>query len=191
MFKPFYTAVMVAFLSVPVQAGADALGQLRALGTAPEGLSIELRAVDVQSESAAAEGVLRPGDRIAFSLSGVENATLYILNMDAAGAVQMIYPNRFAPRPGPQSDAVALIPAERAAYVLEVSGEPGPEMIKVFALDGDAAAFDALLSTVFDRTVAFPPAKGGAEDVLQALTRFIAENGAGLRTATLDYRIER
>lgn len=191
MFKPFSIVVMAAFLSLPVQAGADALAQLRALGPAPEGLSIELRAVDVQSASAAADGVLRPGDRIAFSLSGVENATLFVLNMDAAGAVQMIYPNRFAPRPGPQPDALALIPAERAAYVLEVRGEPGPEVIKVFALDGDAVAFDALLSKLFDRTVAFPPAKGGSEDVLQALTRFIADNGAGLRTATLDYRIER
>ena len=113
MFKPFSIVVMAAFLSLPVQAGADALAQLRALGPAPEGLSIELRAVDVQSASAAADGVLRPGDRIAFSLSGVENATLFVLNMDAAGAVQMIYPNRFAPRPGPQTSGLRRMPQKR------------------------------------------------------------------------------
>ncbi|MBZ8118474.1 DUF4384 domain-containing protein [Roseovarius sp. LXJ103] len=191
MFKPFFFAIMATCLSVPAQASADALEQMRALGLGPNGVSIELLVVDAQDTSAAANAVLKPGDRIAFALSGVEGAALFILNMDAAGAVQMIYPNRFAPRPGPQPDTLALIPAEGADYVLEVSGEPGPEVIKLFALDADAAAFNALMSTLFDRSAAFPSAKGSAEDVLQALTRFVSETGAGLRTATLDYRVER
>ena len=74
----------------------DNFRALTAVEIIDDPLTATIKPIEVTDEASAAKGVLRTGDKIAFEVEGVEGATLYVLNMDSEGVIQMIYPNKFA-----------------------------------------------------------------------------------------------
>ncbi len=171
-------------------AGLDSFRALTAVEVAEAEITATLKPVTVADEASAAKGVLSAGDRVAFEIGGVEGAKVYILNMDSAGTIQMIYPNRFVEGGVPQVEDTLMVPAEGDTYEFEVSGEGGTEVVKVIAIDGDTTAFEALVAALFDTEKAFPRAIQPAEKTTQDLADFFSGSAASqIREATLEYVI--
>ncbi|RKF13829.1 DUF4384 domain-containing protein [Roseovarius spongiae] len=196
MFNPLRMTAIAALLATAGLAQADsaALDGFRALSAVEVSeakMSAVMKPVDVADAASAAKGVLRPGDRIAFEISGVKGTKVYILNMDATGTIQMIYPNKFVEDGGAaQAQDVMTVPAEGANYEFEVSGDGGSEIVKVIAVEGDSMAFDALIASLFDQEKAFPRALQPAAKTTDALTAFFEATGdAKIRDPTLEYVI--
>lgn len=195
MFKTFKLTAAAALMATASIAFADSanLDNFRALSAvevAPANMTAVMKPVEVADEASAMKGVLRPGDRIAFELGGVEGSKIYILNMDSEGTVQMIYPNKFAPGGEAQAEDTMMVPAADANYQFEVSGEGGTEVVKVIAIDGESSAFDTLIEQLFDTDKAFPRAIQPAEKTTEALGEFFESTGdASIRDITLEYVI--
>lgn len=195
MFKAFRITAAAALMGAAGMAFADTgnLDSFRALSAvevAETEMIATLKPITVADEASAAKGVLTAGDRIAFELSGVEGSKVYILNMDSAGTIQMIYPNKFAEGGEAQTEDTMLVPAEGANYEFEVSGEGGSEVVKLIAIDGDSSVFDALIASLFDTEKTFPRAIQPAETTTNALSAFFESAGdAKIRNATLEYVI--
>lgn len=195
MFKTFKITATVVLTSIAGLALADqtALDGFRALSpveVAESPITAALVPVTVSDADSAAKGVLRAGDRIAFEIGGVEGSKIYILNMDSAGVIQMIYPNRFAAGGETEQADMLTVPAEGANYEFEVGGEGGTEVVKVIAIDGESSAFDALLASLFDSEKAFPRAIQPAVKTTEALNDFFATSGdAKIRETALEYVI--
>ncbi|QIE45646.1 DUF4384 domain-containing protein [Pseudohalocynthiibacter aestuariivivens] len=195
MFKTFKITATAALMSVASVAFADMgnLDSFRALSAvevAETEMVAAIKPIAVADEASASKGVLTAGDRIAFELSGVEGAKIYILNMDSAGTIQMIYPNKYVEGGEAQTEDMMMVPAEGASYEFEVSGEGGSEVVKVIAIDGESSAFDALIASLFDTEKTFPRAIQPAEPTTDALTAFFeSSDGAKIREATLEYVI--
>ena len=195
MFKAFRITAAAALMGAAGMAFADTgnLDSFRALSAvevAETEMIATLKPITVADEASAAKGVLTAGDRIAFELSGVEGSKVYILNMDSAGTIQMIYPNKFAEGGEAQTEDKMLVPAEGANYEFEVSGEVGSEVVKLIAIDGDSSVFDALIASLFDTEKTFPRAIQPAETTTNALSAFFESAGdAKISNATLEYVI--
>ncbi|MEI4196794.1 DUF4384 domain-containing protein [Roseovarius sp. E0-M6] len=192
MFKTFkITAAAVLLASAaPVWAEMSDMGAFRALSAvevAETPVTAQIKPIEVADVDSAAKGVLKKGDRIAFEIEGVEGAKVYILNMDSAGTIQMIYPNKFATGEGAQEEATMMVPSEGAKYEFEVSGDGGTEMVKVIAIDGDSSAYDAMIAALFDEKSAFPRALEPAEKTVKSLEDVFAAGSAQIRAATLEY----
>ncbi len=171
--------------------GFRALSAVETVETTETEMTATIIPLTVADEASAAKGVLRPGDRVAFEIAGVQGAKVYILNMDSAGVIQMIYPNKYVENGAePQAEDILTVPAQNANYEFEVSGEGGAEVVKVIAIDGDSMAFDALIANLFDTEKAFPRALQPAEKTTSALAAFFeATSDAKIRDTTLDYVI--
>jgi hypothetical protein len=199
MFKTFKLTAAAALMVTASMAFADdaslnsfrALSAVEVVGAADVmEMTATLKPVAVADEASASKGVLRAGDRIAFEIGGVEGAKVYILNMDSAGTIQMIYPNKFVEGGMAQADATMMVPAPDATYEFEVSGEGGTEVVKVIAIDGESSAFDALIASLFDTEKAFPRAIQPAEKTTESLSEFFeSSGGASIRDTTLEYVI--
>ncbi|WP_272008839.1 DUF4384 domain-containing protein [Roseovarius sp. ZX-A-9] len=195
MFKAIKFTAAAALIGVAGVAFADTanLDSFRALSAvevAETEMIATLKPIAVADEASAAKGVLTAGDRIAFELSGVEGAKIYILNMDSTGTIQMIYPNKFVEGGEAQTADTMMVPAEGANYEFEVSGAGGAEVVKVIAIDGESSAFEALVASLFDTEKAFPRAIQPAETTTDALSAFFESAGdTKIRNATLEYVI--
>ncbi len=195
MFKAFRITATAALMGAASMAFADMdnLDSFRALSAvevAETEMVATLKPITVADEASAAKGVLTAGDRIAFELSGVEGAKVYILNMDSAGTIQMIYPNKFVEGGEVQAQDTMLVPAQGANYEFKVSGEGGSEVVKLIAIDGDSNTFDALIASLFDTEKTFPRAIQPAEATTDALSTFFESAGdTKIRNATLEYVI--
>jgi hypothetical protein len=171
----------------------DNFRALTAVEIIDDPLTATIKPIEVTDEASAAKGVLRTGDKIAFEVEGVEGATLYVLNMDSEGVIQMIYPNKFATADTPQAPQTAdslTLPAKDAKYEFQVSGDGGTEVVKFIAIKGDVTAFETLMGTLFDKKSAFPRAVQPAANTTKALSDFFDTSGkAEIRETTLQYVI--
>lgn len=194
MFKTLRLSTALLMTGVAGLAMAEdtaALNGFRALSAvevADAPVTASIVPVSVADADSAAKGVLSAGDRIAFEIGGVEGAKVYILNMDSAGVIQMIYPNRYAEGGLVEEAEMLTVPAEGATYEFEVSGEGGAEVVKIIAIDGESSAFDALLASLFDSEKAFPRAIQPAAKTTETLNAFFAASGdAQIRETTVEY----
>ena len=197
MFKAFKLTAAAALMATASMAIADTAGlnDFRALTaieveTPETAMTAVMKPVEVADEASAMKGVLQADDRIAFELGGVAGSKIYILNMDSAGTIQMIYPNKFVEGGVALEEDTMAVPAADATYEFEVSGEGGTEVVKVIAIDGESSAFDTLIASLFDTEKAFPRAIQPAEKTTEALNAFfVSSSDAEIRDTTLEYVI--
>lgn len=194
MFKTLKISATVLLTGIAAGALAEdteALNGFRALSpveVADNAIKAAIVPVTVADADSAAKGVLSAGDRIGFSVEGVQGAKVYILNMDSDGVIQMIYPNRFTEGGMAEQAEILIVPAEGASYEFEVSGRGGAEVVKILAIDGESSAFDSLLASLFDSEKAFPRAIQPAMKTTEALNEFFASSGgAQIRETTVEY----
>lgn len=165
-----------------------ALEAMRSLGAGwgtPDNLGAELL---MAGSGDPASEIVHPGERIAFGLSGLAGTSLYVIAMDSEGRLSLLYPNRFETARD-KAQAQMKLPGEDAGYAFEISGAPGVEIVKVFAIAGDPAPFEAMLATMFDHApfrAANAPTREVA-DVIGAI--FTGMSAPGVQVATLEYTI--
>lgn len=87
--------------------------------------------VEAWANGQAADEV-RVGEKIAFTLRSNRDCYVYVLDVDPAGQVTLLFPNRLVPRNLLSAGKLHPIPAPNL-YRLTVQGPPGLEMVKVIA----------------------------------------------------------
>jgi len=74
-----------------------------------------------------------PGDKVQIYFKASQSAYVTVLNVDAEGNTTVLFPNRFASNNRVKGGAVIKLPADGAAYDLQVGKPYGSNLIKVIA----------------------------------------------------------
>lgn len=75
---------------------------------------------------------LRVGETVEFTLRASEDCYVYLVDVDPAGKVTVLFPNKLVPSNRLQANQTYAMPAPDV-YRLRVQGPPGPEVLKAIA----------------------------------------------------------
>ena len=172
-------AVMLALMAGTAMAGpVDDFRSIAVTEDKPEvALSAQIVPIEVADKNEFGDGKVTIGDKIGFKLDGVENASVYILNMATDGEVRMIYPNQFDSENEPGDETSLAIPAKDGGYSFTVQGPVGTEFVKVMVVRGDYSALEDMLYEYFNKQEPFPKALVPTENLAKAINAFSVTHG--------------